>query len=65
MTMTSEEMAKIISKDPAASYWLKQAVKGLSGRDIVDALKDAEVLLKYAQLRWDEVSVEKYGRVFV
>ena len=51
----SYKMARSIRQDPAASYWLKDAVKTLTDRDIVDALQDAEVLLKYAKLRWDEV----------
>ena len=35
--------ARIIS-DPAASYWLKDAVRALLSRDVVDAMTDAETL---------------------
>lgn len=35
--------AQILS-DPSASYWLKDAVRAMLDRDIVDALNDAEAL---------------------
>ena len=52
--MTAEEIKRTILEDPVASYWLKDAVKSLSDRDVVDALRDAQALLKYARLRYDE-----------
>jgi len=31
--------------DPSASYWLKDALRSATHRDIIDALNDAEALL--------------------
>jgi hypothetical protein len=39
-----ETYRQIISADPAASYWLKQAATQLWERDVVDALHDLDVL---------------------
>ena len=39
-----ETHRQTISTDPAASYWLKQAVTQLWERDVVDALNDLNVL---------------------
>ena len=33
-----------VLKDPATSYWLKNAIKTLLDRDIVDAINDAKHL---------------------
>jgi hypothetical protein len=33
-----------IMEDPTASYWLKDAIKALMQRDILDAARDAETL---------------------
>jgi hypothetical protein len=38
-----------------SSDWLKSAVSHLSGRDPVDAVADAEVLLELMTLRADEI----------
>lgn len=39
-----EKRLRAIVDDPAASYWLKQAVAELWKRDVVDALHDLDVL---------------------
>lgn len=49
-----ETRAAIIA-DPAATYWLRDAMAALEKRDPVDALKDAETLLRLAQLRVTEI----------
>lgn len=36
--------AAAILSDPAASYWLKDAVRAALDRDVCDALNDAEAL---------------------
>jgi hypothetical protein len=43
--------------DPCASYWLKDALRSVAHRDIVDALNDAEALLAILQDRFDKLSV--------
>ena len=35
-----------VLKDSSASFWLKEAIKALDNRDIVDALSDIECLEK-------------------
>ncbi len=42
--MNPNSLAIRILTDPSASYWLKDAIKGLVDRDPVDALADAEAL---------------------
>jgi hypothetical protein len=42
--------------DPAASYWLKDALCSAVRRDIVDAVNDAETLLAILQDRFDKLS---------
>jgi len=49
---TTEETAKT---DFAASDWLKQALDALAARDPVDALNDAEVLVRLLQQRYRRV----------
>lgn len=41
--------------DPSTSYWLRQAIRDLSVRDIVDATQDAETLCALVQLRLAEM----------
>lgn len=53
--MNSTELAAQIANDPAASYWLKSAVAAAAKRDPLDALCDAETLLKFCQARLAEV----------
>lgn len=38
-----------------ASDWLKSAVSHLSGKDPIDAVNDAEVLLELMRVRADEI----------
>lgn len=45
----------LILKDPAASYWLKDALKSAVERDPVDAVNDAAVLLKVLRHKLDNV----------
>ena len=43
-----------ILNDPSASYWLKNALRSATRRDIVDALNDAETLLAILQDRFEQ-----------
>ena len=49
-----ETRAAIVA-DPAASYWLREAMAALEKRDPIDALKDAEALALLSQLRANEI----------
>jgi hypothetical protein len=40
-----------VLEDPAASYWLKEALRSALSRDPVDAANDAEVLYDLLQRR--------------
>ena len=40
-----------VLKDSSASFWLKEAIKALDNRDIVDALSDIECLEKIFRAR--------------
>ncbi len=42
----SKEMLETIKHSSLVSYWLKETVKSAMQRDPVDALKDAEVLVR-------------------
>ena len=48
-------MSSPILTDPTASRWLKRAVRDLEQRDIVDAIRDVEVLLAHLGTRYDAV----------
>ena len=50
------ERLNMILNDPSASYWLKDALRSATRRDIVDALNDAEALLAILQDRFDKLS---------
>jgi len=41
--------------DPAASYWLKTALRSALGRDPVDAANDSEVLARLLVERCDKI----------
>ena len=58
-----ENKLREIVDDPAASYWLKQAVAELWKRDVVDALHDLDVLheLLEAKHRTDLVMLERWA----
>lgn len=42
--MTSYHRIQAVLTDPAASYWLKGAVRELQNRDIIDAVNDIKAL---------------------
>jgi hypothetical protein len=48
-----------ILDDPAASFWLKNALQSALNRDPVDALNDAEVLVVVLKERLDFVFNEE------
>ena len=38
--------------DPCVSFWLKDAIKSLSNRDTLDALRDVELLHEIWEEKW-------------
>ncbi len=52
--MTSPPPEQILA-DPAASFWLKEALKKALSRDPVDALNDAEILTAVLQARLNQL----------
>lgn len=52
-------MCENILDDPAASFWLKNALRSALDRDPVDALNDAEVLVVALKERLDFVVHEE------
>jgi hypothetical protein len=48
------EIAKVL-QDPAASFWLKDALRSALARDPVDAANDAEILCRLLARRCDEI----------
>lgn len=44
--------------DPAASFWLKNALKTALQRDPVDALNDAQLLVEHLQARLAAIFAE-------
>ena len=54
---------KILTDDPSTSDWLRNAIETSRRRDILDALRDAEVLVQVLRARWEGVQqrlAEKY-----
>lgn len=58
-----EGSLRAIVTDPAASHWLKRAVKELWDRDVVDALNDLDALreLLEAKHRADLLLLERWA----
>ena len=50
--MLTHEIAAVL-RDPATSYWLREAVQAANRRDPLDALRDAEMLVEMLQARFD------------
>jgi hypothetical protein len=48
------EIATVL-KDPAASFWLKAALRSALARDPVDAANDADLLCRLLARRCDEI----------
>ena len=59
MVETSHTYAHNILNDPAASFWLKQAVRDALQRDPVDALLDAVALSVVLRRRVEHVTAER------
>ena len=51
------EIEQVLS-DPAASYWLKDALRSALARDPVDAANDAEVLFRLLNERCHKILSE-------
>lgn len=51
--MVVDEQAILNSQ--SASFWLKDAIRSTRQRDIVDALKDAEILLAILNARFSNI----------
>jgi hypothetical protein len=48
------DKAKEILRDGSTSYWLKDAIRTLNNRDVIDALNDIEVLQELLVMKFDE-----------
>lgn len=53
--MTYTELKERYISHPAISYWLKDRIKEIEQRDIVDFIVDLNILMKVAQARKEEV----------
>jgi hypothetical protein len=51
---------RAVRDSPCTSYWLKDAIDHNWGRDPVDALMDAEVLVALLRTRWDAISAGRW-----
>jgi hypothetical protein len=54
---SAQEINRILA-DPAASFWLKNALRSALSRDPVDAANDAEVLARLLVKRCQEIPGE-------
>jgi len=52
--MTSNQFVLAVQNNRAASFWIQNAVAAASTRDVLDALRDAETLLRFCQMRAKE-----------
>lgn len=57
VNVTARELAGQISRDPCASRHLKDMVHAQYSRDVLDALRDAEIALAHAHKRAAEMGV--------
>ena len=55
--MTSQELKQLTEADKSVSFWLKKAIVTAEGRDVLDALDDAQTLLVYCQARAKEAGL--------
>jgi hypothetical protein len=55
------ELSDLILNDPAASFWLKDALRSALERDPVDAVADAETLAAALRVHRDLVLLECQG----
>ena len=53
--MSRESEFERVLADPAASFWLKDALRSALDRDPVDAANDAEVLAQLLEQRCQEI----------
>lgn len=56
--MKSYILKEAILKDLARSFFLKSAIEEADKRDPVDAEMDAQVLLKFCQLKLEEAGIK-------
>ncbi len=57
------ELTDLILNDPAASYWLKDALGSALKRDPVDAANDADNLAAALRLHCKQVLAERQGYI--
>ncbi len=57
--LTGAAMRHRLLNDPSSSLWLKRAIRETEGRDLVEALEDAEKLTEMLKALYDE-QVAKY-----
>ena len=55
--MNSEQVKRTIENSHSASFWLKKAVVTAEGRDVLDALYDAQALLEFCRARAVECGI--------
>lgn len=53
--LKSEDRVQQSLASPSVSFWLKDALRAMTGRDVVDALNDAELLVKVLTARFEEI----------
>ena len=56
--MNAKQFQSEVEQDKAASFWLKKAICTAEGRDVLDAMIDAEALLAYCKLRCVESGIK-------
>jgi len=58
-----KDLLETLMKDPAQSFWLKNAIRELEFRDPVDCLSDAQALHHVQTLRLNEAHHEAVRRM--
>lgn len=56
--MKSYILKEAVLKDPARSFFLKNAISEADKRDPLDAELDAQVILKFCQLKLEEAGIK-------
>lgn len=60
--MSYAQERQIALEYPTTSFWLRDAIAALEGRDPADAVNDLEVLLALAMLRFNETVARNGGK---
>lgn len=55
MTISRQkDLEQRVMQDPSSSFWLKEQIEATDERDVLDVMKDVEILLSIIHQRFNE-----------